>query len=160
MRFVVAEGSTVEGMHIAPAVKWPEPGGMGVPRVPGFSWTGFPHTTKYEFLLAEDNTFAAPIAREELSQTAYVYPGELNWGETYFWRVRSLEPHPSEWLTSSFTVMTEPVPAQEIGPSPLEDLPSAMPRQEAPVWVWLVIGSLGLLVSLVIVAAAMKRRSA
>ncbi|MFW6103382.1 MAG: hypothetical protein ACOC7M_03670, partial [Chloroflexota bacterium] len=157
MRFLVAAGSTVERMHVAPLQDAPEPGATGVTRTPGFSWTGFPSTTEYEFLLSETDSFEDPLVRERLARTAYVYPGELEWGETYFWRVRALEPHPSEWLTASFTVMPQPQPDQEPDPSPLQDLPAAAEPQDAPAWVWLVIGSLALLTCLVIVAAAMKR---
>ena len=158
MRFLVAAGSTVEGMHIAPVARFPEHGAAGISRMPGFSWTGFPSTTLYEFVLSETDSFDNPLVRERLSRTAYVYPGELEWGETYFWQVRALEPHPSEWLTASFTVIPEPRPSQEPAPSPLQDLPAAVEAQEAPVWVWLVIGSLGLLICLIIVAAVAKRR--
>ncbi|MFW6056702.1 MAG: hypothetical protein ACOC9B_05285, partial [Chloroflexota bacterium] len=157
MRFLVAAGSTVERMHVAPLQDAPEPGAKGVTRTPGFSWTGFPSTTEYEFLLSETDSFEDPLVRERLARTAYVYPDELEWGETYFWRVRALKPHPSEWLTASFTVIPEPQPDQEPDPSPLQDLPAAAEPQDAPAWVWLVIGSLALLTCLVIVAAAMKR---
>ncbi len=156
MHFLVAAGSTVEGMHVAPIVEWPEPGATGIPRTPGFSWVGFPSTTSYEFLLSEDNAFDSPIVREKLQRTAYVYPGELQWGKTYFWRVRALEPHPSEWSTASFTVIQEPVHEEMVAQT--VDLAQGVPRAATPVWVWVVIGSLALLIFLVIVAAVVKRR--
>jgi hypothetical protein len=158
MRFTVAAGSTIESMHVAPLVVSPEPGAYGIGRTPGFSWTGFPPTTKYELLLSTDTTCASPLHRAEVDGSAYVYPGLLEWGRTYFWRVRAVTPAPSEWTTASFIVTPKPQPEQAPGVSPLSALPAAVASGETPPWVWLVIGSLGLLIALVIFAAAFRRR--
>jgi len=158
MRFVVAAGSTIESMHVAPRIVSPEPGAYGVARTPGFSWTGFPPTTRYEFMLSTDTTFASPLHRAEVAGSAYVYPGLLEWGRTYSWRVRALTPAPSEWSTASFIVVPEPQPEQVPDVSPLSMLPTGLPSGETPQWVWLVIGSLVLLIALVVFAAAYRRR--
>ena len=145
-------------MHVAPMVVSPEPGAFGIGRTPGFSWTGFPPTTMYEFLLSTDTTFAAPLHRAEVAGSAYVYPGLLEWGRTYSWRVRALTPAPSEWATASFVVAPEPRPEQSPGVSTLSMIPTGMATDHTPLWIWLVIGSLALLIALVVFAAAYRRR--
>jgi len=115
-----------------------------VPRTPGFSWMGFPDTTKYEFILARDADFAQVVVREELPSTAYQYWGNLNWGTDYFWQVRALEPVPSERATGVFTVVQEPEPATPAAPS-------------TPLWIWIVIGILTLLDIAIIVLCLVKR---
>ncbi len=157
MRFIVAAATTVEKMHVAPLPDAPEPGAQGVSRTPGFSWNGFPPTTEYQFLLAEDNEFTLVIERQELDRTACVYPGELDWGKTYFWRVRALKPAPSEWSVASFTVMGEPQTLPP-GPSPVLDLASGVPPSATPQWIWLVIGLLGMLNVLIVVWIVTRRR--
>ena len=157
MRFTIAAGTTVEEMHVAPLPDAPEPGAQGVSRTPGFSWNGFPPTTEYEFLLAEDEEFTLLVDRQELERTAYVYPGELDWGKTYFWSVRALKPAPSEWTVASFTVVGEPqIPPP--GPSPVLDLASGVPPPTTPQWIWLVIGLLAMLNVLIIFWVASSRR--
>ncbi|MCK5586075.1 hypothetical protein KAJ02_08385, partial [Candidatus Bipolaricaulota bacterium] len=158
MHFIVGQGTTAHSMHIAPQIGAPEPGAQGIPRTTGFTWTGFPPTTEYEFILAEDGAFESVVIREELDRTAYVYPGELEWGKTYFWRVRALEPAPSEWTTASFSVIAVPQETPAPAPSPLAGLSSGLTTETTSVWVWLVIGLLLLLIVLVIVWIVMGRR--
>ena len=160
MRFQVAAGTTVETMHVFPQVDSPEPGAQGISRTPGLSWTGFPPTTVYELYLSDDNGFNNVIAREELDRSAYVYPGQLEWGKTYFWKVRALEPVTSEWMTASFTVIPEPAPEPELGSSPLEQLPLGFLPEGTPTWIWLVIGSLVLLNVLIVLAVMLGRAGA
>ena len=157
MRFVVAAGTTVHEMHVAPLLVEPEHGAQDVSPITGFSWDGFPPTTRYEFLLAEDNGFESLVTREELAESAYVYPGELEWGRTYYWRVRALEPAPSEWSVGSFIVQQEPVEATVFGPPASLDFAAGMPSTGTPQWVWWTIGLLAALVVLVIVLAVLPR---
>ncbi len=158
MHFLVAAGSRCESMHVWPLIVAPEPGASGVNRTPGFSWTGFASTTLYEFELATDNSFTTLVARADLDRTAYVYPGTLEWGETYFWRVRAVRPHPSEWAVASFTVITRPVPQVVPQTSGLEGLAAAVSAGAAPLWIWLVIGALLLLVLAVLAYIVIDRR--
>jgi len=145
-------------MHVAPLIVSPEPGAYGVSRTPAFSWIGFPPTTKYEFMLTTGADFISPMVREEIDDNAFAYPGLLEWGRTYSWRVRALTPAPSEWATGSFIVIPQPQPEPAPEVSPLSMLPSAVPSGETPPWVWLVIGSLALLNALIIFAANYRRR--
>ena len=157
MRFSVAAGTTVHSMHVAPQPDAPEPGAQGISRTPGLSWTGFPPTTVYELYLSDDNEFGNVLAREELDRSAYVYPGQLDWGKTYFWKVRALEPVTSEWMIASFTVIPEPAREPEPGPSPLDQLPLGFLPAGTPTWVWLIIGSLVLLNVLIVLAVMVSR---
>jgi len=144
MSFAVKTCTTVAEMHIAPILVAPADGSRDNPRTPGFSWIGFPDTTKYEFTLARDADFARVIVREEVPGSAYQYSGRLDWGTTYFWQVRALEPVPSERATGVFAVMQEPKPATFSLPS-------------VALWIWVVIGILALLNAAIIVLCLVKR---
>lgn len=156
MHFLVGAGSRVESMHITPILVTPEAGATGVNRTPGFSWTGFTATTRYEFHLATDNAFRSLVVREDLDRSAYVYPGTLEWGRTYFWRVRAVEPYPSEWLVASFTVLPQPVP-QPVQQASVLNL-AGMETSGTPLWVWVVIGALLLLVVCVLTYIVLEQR--
>ena len=161
MHFLVAAGSTLESMHVAPKIVTPEEGAQGVARTPGFSWTGFPATTVYQFELSTDNSFAVILGRAELDRTAYVYPGLLEAGGTYFWRVRALTPHPSEWSVASFSVMAQPA-AVAVAVSPTSELAGmglAASNSPTPLWTWVVIALLLLLIVCVLVYVVVDRRA-
>lgn len=134
MHFTVKTCSTVEETHLAPIPQTPANGSHDAPQTPGFSWIGFPETTKYEFILAEDAALTRVLIRTEVSTPAYRYPDKLEPGRTYFWQVRALEPVPSEPATATFTVAAKPAP-----PSPPRPAPAT------PFWVWLLIGILATL---------------
>ncbi len=146
MHFTVKTCSSVEEMHLAPLLKAPQKGGKNVSRSPGFSWIGFPDTTKYEFVLANDAALTQIVVKEEVSTSAYHYSDRLDWGATYFWQVKAIEPVPSEPATGTFTVKPEP--------AALPALPAA---PGTPLWIWLVIGTLSLLIIVVIVLCFVKR---
>ncbi|MBN1152795.1 MAG: hypothetical protein JXA58_06240, partial [Dehalococcoidia bacterium] len=156
MHFLVAAGSRVESMHVAPTDVTPEAGASGVNRTPGFSWTGFTRTTRYEFQLASDDAFRTLLAREDLDRTAYVYPGMLDWGGTYFWRVRAVEPYPSEWWSASFTVLPQPTP-EVVQQASVLDL-AGFKTSTTPLWIWVMIGALLLLVVSVLAYIVIERR--
>jgi hypothetical protein len=146
MYFTVKPCSSVEEPHIAPILEVPQSGTQDVPRSPSFSWIGFPETTKYEFTLAKDANLSEIIISEQLPTPAYQYSGSLNWGTTYFWQVRALEPVPSEPATGSFTVMPQPKPTAP-----------TIPPSATPFWIWLAIGIVALL-GIVIIVFSLSRR--
>ncbi len=149
MNFTVKTCSAIEEMHLAPILVAPENGGRGVSRSPGFSWLGFPHTTKYEFILAKDAVLTEIVVKEKVPTSAYTYSGKLDWGTTYFWQVKAIEPVPSEPSTIGvFTVMPQ---------QPQPTLPAMPVTLSTPLWIWLVIGILTLLVIVVIVLCLVKR---
>ncbi len=144
MSFTVKTCGSVGEMHVAPILVVPGNGSRGVSRTPGFSWIGFPETTEYEFILAGDADVSRVIAREEVPSTAYQYGGKLDWGATYLWQVRALEPVPSEQATGVFTVVQEP-------------RPTALQAPSVPLWIWVVIGTLALLIIAIVVLCLVKR---
>ena len=85
-------------------------------------------------------------------------PGELDWGGTYFWRVRALQPSPSEWALGTFTILPAPVPQVVPQPSALESLPFVTGAEAVPVWVWLVMIVLAILIIVIIVYSLVGRR--
>jgi len=148
MHFTVKTCSSIEGMHIAPILKVPQSGSRDVSRSPCFSWLGFPHTTKYEFILARDADLTQVVVKEEVPSSAYIYSGELDWDTTYFWQVKAIEPVPSEpSVIGVFTVMPQPsTPAMVVPVTP-----------PTPFWIWLIIGILALLDIVIIVFCLVKR---
>jgi len=149
MNFTVKICSSIGGMHIAPVIEVPQSDSSDVSRSPAFSWTGFSHATKYEFILARDVDLTQVVVREKVPISAYVYNGKLDWGTTYFWRVKAIEPVPSEpSVVSGFTVVSAPelvAPAATVVAAP------------TPSWVWFIIGILALL-NIVIVVLCLVRR--
>jgi hypothetical protein len=144
MSFTVKTCASVAEMHTAPILVVPRNGSRDVSRTPGFSWIGFPDTTEYEFILARDADLAQVIVREDVPSSAYQYRGSLDWGTTYFWQVRALEPVPSEPAASVFAVVQQTRAATLAAPS-------------TPLWIWVVIGILTLLDIVIIVLYLVKR---
>jgi hypothetical protein len=108
-----------------------------------FSWSPLENTTKYRFVLAKDAAMTEVVQDALVTTTAYEYDGQLEYSQTYFWRVMAVEPTPSDW-SATFTLRTEAAP-----PS----VASAPSRQPTPLWVWpvVVIGILLLCVAIVLI---------
>lgn len=156
MRFTVKRGTDREGMQIAPLLVTPESGADGVLRVPAFSWTGFPHTEKYELILASDADLKQVLVREEVPTSAYVYSGELDWGVTYYWQVKAITPVPSE--SSNIGVFTvESQPQQQVIPVMPQMVVPSVATAATPLWVWLVIGVLTSLIVVIVVLTMVRR---
>jgi len=85
-----------------------------------FSWSPFKETTKYKFVVAKDAAMTQVVDEAEVSTTTHEHlhgrPNPLECGTNYFWRVRALEPAPSDWsATFSFTVKptSMPIPTKD-----------------------------------------------
>ena len=113
-----------------------------------FTWSPSKETTKYRFVLAKDATFTDILADAEVNATAYEYEGTLDYSTSYFWRVMSVAPAPSDW-SATFSFQTEAAP---------EAPPAPPPAPETPLWAWVVIAIGGILVIATIVLAFMARR--
>ena len=143
LKFKVKECSAEEGeTYLAPLLLTPAVGSKDIARSPVFTWKGFPPTTEYEFILAKDGALTEVILQEKISTTHYQYRGQLDWGATYYWRVRATEPVSSESSIGIFTVMRQEQPA---------------PTPSTPSWVWVIIGILTFLDVLVIAFCLRKR---
>jgi hypothetical protein len=99
-----------------------------------FSWSPYKGIELYQFELSEEADMRDPLISTKVNSTAYRYTGQLKCGKSYFWRVQSLEPFPSDWsATFSFkTIASKPSPA----PKP-PTLPSPRP---IPDFLWLMVG--------------------
>lgn len=127
--FTVKAGLPVTTPYYGPHLLSPDNGYIGCPVKPAsFSWSPFPETEKYRFILAKDAALTCIIVETEVPTSAYEYSGILDYNANYFWRVMALEPFPSDW-SATFCFQTEAAPA----------LPSPQAPQAATLWVWLII---------------------
>jgi len=107
-----------------------------------FAWSPFKDTTRYRFVLAEDAAMTQVVKDTEVATTAYEYDGKLEYGESYFWRVMTLEPVPSDW-SATFSFQTEAAP-----PPP----PALEPESNGtPLWAWVII-AIGIALLIVIIS--------
>lgn len=127
--FTVKVGLPVRTPWYGPQAVSPNNGCIGCPVQPAsFSWSPFPQTTKYEFVLATDAAMADILVGAEVTTTAYEHEGMLEYGANYFWQVRAIDPSPSDW-SPTFSFQTEP--------SPTPPQPEAL--QVTPAWAWIII---------------------
>jgi hypothetical protein len=150
----------------APGLTSPLPGATSVPQMPIFQWTAMGGATAYELKLADNPEFdgaITPGGYAGLPGTAWTPDTELEYGKTYFWKVRALSATgDSPWsVTGSFTVMTEPVPPPDepdIILNPIVIPPDPVGPAETPAWVWAVIGIGAVLVIALIILIIRTRR--
>src|SRR4030043_207711 len=147
MYFTVGEGFPVMAEYPTVTLFSPPYGARGVSRSPAFSWSPMPRTTKYEFVLAKDAALQQVVVKTNVPLTAYMYDGKLDFGTTYFWQVRVVEPIVSDPSPiGSFTVLAEEKPVV------------TTPEKPAPIpsWVWWVIALYAVLVAAMIAFAMVK----
>jgi hypothetical protein len=115
-----------------------------------FTWSPLKNTTRYRFVLAEDAAMTQVVKEAKVTTTAYEYDGQLEYGQSYFWRVMALEPVPSDW-SATFSFQTEAAPL----------IPPTQPvlQSEPPLWAWAVIaiGLALLIVIIVLIFRALRR---
>jgi len=115
-----------------------------------FTWSPLKDTTRYRFVLAEDAAMTQVVKEAEVTTTAYDYDGQLEYGQSYFWRVMALEPVTSDW-SATFSFRTEA--------APLPPSTQPAPQLEPPPWAWAVIaiGIALLIVMIVLIIRARQR---
>jgi hypothetical protein len=124
-------------------------GAKNISTSPGFSWSGLPGTTKYEFILAKDAALQQVIVKVDVPTTSYLYDGKLDYNTGYYWQVRAIEPVVSDPSPiGTFTVIAEKKPA-----TPAVKQPTAIPS-----WVWSVIAVCAVLAMAMIVFTMVKPR--
>jgi len=156
-----------------PEIASPANGATITSTKPSFSWSPVTGTTKYEFQMDTGTLFTAPMVSEQLATTAIMPNVTLEAGKTYFWRVRALEPVPSDWSTiSNFTVAVPPppppTPTQTIiapptititqQPPVTFTIPTAETTEISPAYIWAIIIIGAVLVIAVIVLIVRTRR--
>jgi hypothetical protein len=166
----------------APALKSPEYGSETVGMRPTFSWLAVQGAETYELEMSTNPFFAMPEAIGPLSHTTWTWEDDLDYGTTYYWRVRGVtaDGNKSKWTDSVFTVKLEaapeapPVVVTET-PAPQITMPDitltsppvevTIPEQAAPapspvtpavIWAIIIIGAV--LVIAVIVLIVRTRR--
>jgi hypothetical protein len=147
MYFTVEAGLPTASPYPTVTLFNPTYGSINVTTSPGFSWSAMPKTTKYEFILAKDAALQQIIVKAEVSTTSYLYDGKLDYGTTYFWQVRAIEPVVSDPSPiGTFTVMAEPAPqtSEVETPAPV------------PTWVWWIIAVITALIAAMIAFAMVK----
>ncbi len=135
-RYSVVKLFRIESVNaVLPAILSPPAGHTGTSRNPAFSWAPVSGATEYQFVLSANASMAVPIIDIRVNTTAYAVPDELDYGGTYFWRIRSILPIESDWSPLGiFTVMEQP--AGPIPPvvtvdrpfPPIIELPSPPPQ--------------------------------
>jgi hypothetical protein len=115
-----------------------------------FAWSPLKDTTRYRFVLAEDAAMTQVVKEAEVTTTAYEYDGQLEYGQSYFWRVMALEPVTSDW-SATFSFQTE---AAALTP-PTEPVL----QSEPPLWAWVIIAvSVALLIAIIVLIFRARRR--
>jgi hypothetical protein len=129
---------------------YPSNGGNNCPvKSASLAWSPLKDTTKYRFVLAKDAAMTQVVKEAEVTTTAYEYDGQLEYGQSYFWRVMALEPVPSDW-SATFSFQTEAAP-----PPPAQPVP----QPETPLWAWVVIAiGLALLIAIIVFIFKARRR--
>jgi photosystem II stability/assembly factor-like uncharacterized protein len=139
----------------------PYNGATGVALSPTFAWNAADWATGYEFELADNANFTSPIAKKTVTVTVWVSDTELEYGKTYYWRVRAVNASTqSEWGTGVFTTMQAPAPPPP--PPPPAPTPPApiMPAPPIPTsLLWAIIGIGAALAIGVIVLIIRTRRA-
>jgi len=175
---VLSAGGQVGG----PDLQSPAYGSDTVGQRPTFSWLAVPGADTYELEVSTNPFFAMADAKGPLSHTTWTWEDDLEYGTTYYWRVRGVADGTtfSPWAESVFTVMTEPVPAPPpvvveqaapAAPAPAPEITLTspevkvtIPEQAAPtsavtpaiIWAIIIIGAI--LVIAVIVLIVRTRR--
>jgi hypothetical protein len=119
------------------------------------SWTPYKEATKYEVVLAKDPEFAQIVKRATTTTTSYQYEDALEYGKSYYWRVRSTEvngkSNVSDW-SATFSLKTVAAPAA----APAK---AGKQQQSTPGYLWIVIVVIVAVPVAMIALIVMSRRS-
>ncbi|MFC1945948.1 WD40/YVTN/BNR-like repeat-containing protein [Chloroflexota bacterium] len=166
----------------SPAVGGTGQGGTNAPLKPNFAWGNVPGATAYEFQLSTSSDFSVPLVSVEAATTVYTLPAALEYGTTYYWRVRGVSAAAATaWsLITAFTTLDAPAapappPAPPVVvtsvPAPVITVPPAQPapiitippapaaEQIAPAYIWAIIIIGAVLVIAVIILIVRTRRA-
>jgi len=148
-RLTIGSGLPASNPSYGPQLIYPNNACTGYEVKPAyFAWSPFKDITKYKFVLAKDAAMTQLVKETDVTTTAYEYDGQLEYGQSYFWRVKALEPAMSDWsATFSFQTQAPPPPT-----------PSAL-QPETPLWAWVFIATgLALLIAIIVLTFRPRRR--
>jgi len=104
----VQTGTQVQQNYAGPQILGPQGGGT-TGLNPGFAWAPVAGATKYQFIVATDAALTNTIGGTPVEVTMPSYQvTNLDYGTTYFWAVKVVEPTPSQQTISTFTTMDKP----------------------------------------------------
>jgi hypothetical protein len=147
MYFTVGAGLRTTSPYPTVTLFSPMYGAKNISTSPGFSWSGLPGTTKYEFILAKDSAFQKVVVKADVPTTSFLYDGKLDNNTSYFWHVRAIEPVVSDPSPiGTFTVVAEKKPV-----TPEVETPAPIPS-----WVWWIIAVFTALVVVIIAFTMVK----
>jgi hypothetical protein len=147
MYFTVEAGLRTTSPYPTVTLFSPMYGAKNISTSPGFSWSGLPGTTKYEFILAKDAALQKVIVKANVPTTSYIYDIKLDYNTGYFWQVRAIEPVVSDPSPiGTFTVVAEKKPV-----TPVTEQPTPIPS-----WVWWIIAVFTALVVVIIAFTMVK----
>jgi hypothetical protein len=147
MYFTVEAGLPTASPYPTVTLFSPMYGAKNISTSPGFSWSGLPGTTKYEFILAKDSAFQKVVVKADVPTTSYIYDIKLDYNTGYFWQVRAIEPVVSDPSPiGTFTVVAEKKPV-----TPVTEQPTPIPS-----WVWWIIAVFTALVVVIIAFTMVK----
>jgi hypothetical protein len=79
-------------------------------------------TTRYQFVLSANATMTSTIIDTAVENAGFAVTENLDYGSTYFWKVRATEPAESGWSTlAHFTVVKKP--AEPVPPVIIQQVP-------------------------------------
>ncbi|MFC1937129.1 hypothetical protein ACFLWY_01055 [Chloroflexota bacterium] len=161
--FTTSFGSEATG----PSLLYPEAGASGLPIRPVFQWNAVAGAEGYELIVSTrpflDNPVILKVDTYALPGTAWESNISLDYGTTYYWKVRAISADTrSEWsAVGAFT--TEAPPAEEAPAPAIAPIPSPTPapapalppivQPDIPDWVKYLIGAL--LLTIILLAVIM-----
>jgi hypothetical protein len=168
----VQAGTPVTQTYAGPQILGPQGGGT-TGLNPGFAWAPVAGATKYQFIVATDAALTKTIGGTPVVVTtpSFQVMG-LDYGTTYFWAVKVLEPTPGVQTISTFSTMDEPAAAVDPGTTtppvvvptqPVPDIIVNVPDQTdggtiSATAIWAVIGIGAVLIVAVLVLIVRTRR--
>jgi hypothetical protein len=166
VHFQTGMGPSAWNPFVVSGLVAPAPGAKDVnPIQPLFQWNPADDAASYEFQLADNAAFAGADTKV-VKSPAYEWPGDLEYGKTYYWRVRSIKANGSvsEWAMGIFTTMEEPVPEQPpvvVAPPQPAPPPQYIPTTYIPEYIlWTIVGIGALLIIALIILILKTRRVA
>lgn len=149
----------------------PLAGATGVPVRPTFQWNAADWAVGYEFVLADNPAYTAPIVSltgaAAVKLPTYAMDKDLDFSKSYYWKVRAISPSTtSAWGEGVFTTMAKPVPPAPpvtVTPTPpaitVTPPPVTVTPLIPPVYMWAIIGIGAILVIAVLVLIVRTRRA-
>ena len=132
VEITVASGSQVTQTYAGPQILGPQGGGT-TGLNPGFAWAPVSGATKYQFIVATDASLTKTIGGTpvEVTTPSYQVTG-LDYGTTYFWAVKVMEPTPGTQTISTFTTMEKPAAPSDGGGTAPPPVNVEVPTQPIP----------------------------